>query len=98
MPHNGSCLQVNPWFLYAGRDFAFINRIKQCGTWSFIAASGNPSPTTLTNQGFPTSVTNGGLRVNVRTPSSAQRPGEWGMPLDGRRPEHSNLVRQLAYH
>lgn len=76
MPHNGSPLQANMNFL-GGTEDPFINRIKQAQEWSFVDNSGSPLPTAADVNGYPTSLSNGGLYTAFPLPTPSEISGRW---------------------
>lgn len=77
MAHNGSRLQVNFNALNFGGEDAFLNRVKQGSRWSFGDSSGVPLPSTLNANGYPTSISNGGVATYFKIASQASKPLNW---------------------
>lgn len=57
--------------------------MKHGGRWAFIDNSGVPLPSTLDANGYPTSISNGGVYSTVSIPSQAERPGNWKVRWTG---------------
>lgn len=80
---NGGRSQVNPTFLSGGGDFPFLNCMKTSQGWDFIDGSGWPEPSTLDANGYPTSISHGGVRTVFYVPSQAVRPGNYVITWSG---------------
>jgi hypothetical protein len=78
--HNGGRSQVNLNYLQTGGDYPFINHVKTGQYWSFIT---NPSPTapvppdSLDSDGYPTTITNGGVFTRFFIPPQSARSGAY---------------------
>lgn len=77
MSHNGGRSQVNFWFLQTGGDYPFLNHLKTAQAWQFNDNSGAPEPSSLNANGYPVSISNGGVFTVFFIPSQANRPGNW---------------------
>lgn len=80
---NGGRSQVNLNFLQTGGDFPFLNCMKTGQSWSFMDNSGWPAPDTLDANGYPTSISNGGVFTVFFVPSQSARPGTYVATWDG---------------
>src|ERR1700754_1718324 len=58
---NGGRSQVNLNFLQIGGDFPFLNCLKTAQSWTFIDNSGPADPSALDRDGYPTSISHGGV-------------------------------------
>lgn len=83
MPHNGGLLQINPSFLQIGNDFAFLNAVKHGQEWSLVDNSGAPSPNTLSANGYPINISNGGVYTRTFVALQADRPGRYVCRFSG---------------
>lgn len=75
--HNGSMVQCNPYFGQTGYDYLYLNALKSAQEWSFVDNSGPPVPDTLDSNGYPTSISNGGVYTIFGVPNATKRPGNW---------------------
>ncbi|WP_156795534.1 hypothetical protein [Bradyrhizobium icense] len=80
---NGGRSQVNLNFLQVGGDFPFLNCLKTAQAWSLLDNSGFPDPLTLDSDGYPVSISNGGVYTVFFVPSQAERPGNYVVAWDG---------------
>lgn len=80
---NGGKSQVNLNLLQIGGDYPFLNCMKTAQAWSLIDNSGGADPSTLDSDGYPTSITNGGVYTVFFVPAQAQRPGKYVITWDG---------------
>lgn len=80
---NGGRSQVNLNFLQVGGDFPFLNCLKTAQSWTFIDNSGPADPSTLDGDGYPTSISNGGVYTVFFVPSQAARPGNYVITWTG---------------
>jgi hypothetical protein len=95
MPHNGKRSQVNFWFL--GGSDVFMNYFKVSSRLTFQDNSGVPAPDTYNENGYLTSVSNGGVYTTFSVPSMDYRPGNYVLGWSGgatrnRRNFTNNLV------
>lgn len=74
---NGGKSQINFNFLQIGGDFPFLNCLKTAQYWTLIDNSGQPNPATLDSDGYPISITNGGVYTAFYVPTQAERPGNY---------------------
>src|SRR5689334_23053599 len=58
---NGGRSQVNLNFLQIGGDYPFLNCLKNAQSWTYLDNSGAVDPGTLDSDGYPISISNGGL-------------------------------------
>lgn len=75
--HNGGRTQVNLNGLQSAGDFAFLNCMKTAQAWGTISNAGPPDPSTLDSDGYPTSITNGGVYTKFFVPTQAKRLGNY---------------------
>jgi hypothetical protein len=80
---NGGRSQVNLNFLQFGGDYPFLNCLKAAQSWSHIDNSGPPEPNTLDSDGYPTSISHGGVYTVFFVPSQAARPGNYVITWSG---------------
>lgn len=80
---NGGRSQVNLSFLQIGGDYPFLNCLKTAQSWSFIDNSGPPEPSMLDGDGYPTSISHGGVYTVFFVPSQAARPGNYVITWSG---------------
>ncbi|WP_143039612.1 MULTISPECIES: hypothetical protein [Bradyrhizobium] len=80
---NGGRSQVNLNFLQIGGDYPFLNCLKTAQSWALLDNSGYPDPATLDSDGYPTSITNGGVYTVFFIPPQIQRPGNYVVTWDG---------------
>jgi hypothetical protein len=83
MAHNGGRSQLNFWFANAGREFPFCNTLKTAINWVSVDDTVRPSPSILNAQGYPTSISNGGVKCGVNIPTQTTRPGNWVLRWTG---------------
>ena len=81
--HNGGRSQVNLNFLQTGGDFPFLNMLKTAQSWSLADNSGVPLPSTLDANGYPSTITNGGVFTVFFVPSQSVKPGNYVVTWDG---------------
>lgn len=74
MAHNGGRFQTQPWFLYLGGMWPFINKIKCSVYWEY--AAGRPAASILNANGYPTSVAGGSLHLVVQDEGTTYRTGK----------------------
>src|SRR5438128_304629 len=72
---NGGRSQVNLNFPQWGGDYPFLNCFKTAQQWSLCDNSGPPEPNTLDGDGYPLSISRGGVYTVHFVPSQAARPG-----------------------
>lgn len=83
MPHNGGLSQLNFNFLGNTGSWPFLNLQKNpTAQWTFVDNQGYPAPDTLDANGYPTSISHGGVYKSVPTPTQAQRPGRIAVTWD----------------
>jgi hypothetical protein len=75
--------QVNLGFLGNSGDYPFLNCLKTAQNWSLSDDSGWPDPSTLDSDGYPTSISNGGVYTVFWVPSQASRPGNYVITWSG---------------
>ncbi|WP_271605841.1 hypothetical protein [Bradyrhizobium sp. CCBAU 11434] len=80
---NGGRTQVNLNFLQTGGDYPFINCMKTAQSWTLMDNSGSPEPTSLDANGYPISITRGGVYTVFFVPSQASRPGNYVITWNG---------------
>ena len=80
---NGGRSQVNLNFLQIGGDYPFLNCMKTAQSWSFIDNSGPPDPSTLDSNGYPISISHGGVYTVFFVPLQAARPGNYVITWNG---------------
>jgi hypothetical protein len=80
---NGGRSQVNLNFLQTGGDYPFLNCLKTAQSWSLLDNTGFPLPSTLDADGYPTSISNGGVYTVFFVPSQSARPGSYVVTWDG---------------
>lgn len=81
---NGGRSQVNVSHLQAGGGFPFLNCLKTAQVWSVIGGdNGRPDPTTLDSNGYPISLTYGGVVTVFFVPSQNARPGNYVITWSG---------------
>jgi hypothetical protein len=78
MAHNGGLSQLNFWFLDSGAaTFAFNNLLKVSRNPSLISVVGNPEPSTMNENGYPTSIVSGGTTREFWFPPQSARAGNY---------------------
>lgn len=77
MSHNGGRSQTNLSGMQTGGEYAYLNHVKTAQAWSLLDNSGPPAPNTLNVNGYPTSLSNGGVYTFFLIPSQANRPGNY---------------------
>jgi hypothetical protein len=75
--------QVNPNFLGNSGDYPFLNCMKIAQNWGLSDNSGWPDPSTLDSDGYPISISNGGVYTVFDVPSQASRPGNYVITWSG---------------
>lgn len=75
--------QLNLGFLQIGGEYAFVNYLKNAQMWTFVDNSGVPAPDSLNSDGYPTTITNGGVYTVFYIPDAAVRPGDWVVSWQG---------------
>lgn len=80
---NGGTSQVNFNGLQTGGEFPFLNVLKTAQEWQFIDGSGVPSPSVLNSDGYPTSISNGGVFTRLFIPIQSERPGNYKITWSG---------------
>lgn len=72
---NGGRSQVNFSSLQGGGAYPFLNCLKAAQLWSYVDNSGTVAPSSLNSDGYPTTITNGGVYTVFFVPSATDRPG-----------------------
>ncbi len=72
---NSGRSQVNLNFLQIGGDYPFLNCLKNAQSWTYLDNSGPVDPSTLDSNGYPTSISHGGIYTVFDVPSQTVRPG-----------------------
>lgn len=80
---NGGRSQVNLSPLQWGGGFPFLNCLKTAQTWALADGSDLPAPDSLDADGYPLSVSHGGVSTVFFVPSQATRPGDYVITWDG---------------
>lgn len=80
---NGGRSQVNLNFLSYGAAYPFLNCLKTAPNWTLRDNSGWPEPSTLDSNGYPISLSRGGVYAVFDVPSQASRPGNYVITWDG---------------
>lgn len=80
---NGGRSQVNLNFLQIGGDYPFLNCLKTAQSWTYIDNSGPADPSTLDSDGYPTSISHGGVYTVFMVPTQAARPGNYVITWSG---------------
>jgi hypothetical protein len=80
---NGGRSQVNLNFLQGGGDYPFLNCLKTAQNWGLMDNSGWPDPDTLDSDGYPISISHGGVYTVFFVPSQASRPGNYVITWNG---------------
>lgn len=83
MAHNGGKVQTNLYFSQISGDYLHINHLKHAQLWSFVDNSGSPDPTTLDSNGYPTSISNGGVYTVFYIPAQSAKPGNYVVKWTG---------------
>ena len=83
MAHNGSRLQVNFWFLSASGTYPFLNHTKTAQAWGFVSTGQQPLPDSLNSDGFPISISNGGVYTVFFIPTQTYRAGNYVIGWEG---------------
>jgi hypothetical protein len=94
--HNGGRSQVNFNFLQTGGDYAFLNLMKASQGWTLVDNSGFPAPDTLDSNGYPTTITNGGVFTVFYVPTQAARAGNYVITWDGNGTIRCNMSNTLV--
>ena len=81
---NGGRSQVNPNLPQVGGDFPFVNLFLWCQFWGFADSTGWPAPNTLDANGYPKTLTNGGVSTVFAIPTQAQRSGDYYLITTGK--------------
>jgi len=80
---NGGRSQVNLNLLQIGGDYPFLNCLKNAQSWSFIDNSGPPEPSSLDSNGYPISISHGGVYTVFDVPSQSERSGNYVITWSG---------------
>lgn len=88
---NGGRSQVNFNFLQVGGDFPFLNCLKTAQSWAFNDNSGVPDPSMLDVDGYPLTISNGGVYTVFFVPSQAARPGKYVITWNGNGTIHCGM-------
>lgn len=75
--HNGGKSQVNLSYVQTGGDYPFINHLKTAQAWTLGDNSGPALPAMLDANGYPSTISNGGVYTVFYIPKPAFRPGNW---------------------
>jgi hypothetical protein len=79
MPHNGGRTQIGLNDLQVGSDYSFLNHLKTAQGWSLVSG-GTPAPDTLDSNGYPISISGGGVNTIFFIPQQSAltgRPGNY---------------------
>jgi hypothetical protein len=80
----GARSQLNFWFTFSGGYYPYINYAHGGSLWNNQNATrGGPAPSSLDDNGFPQSISNGGVRSQITVPSSANYSGGWVLKWTG---------------
>ena len=82
-PLNGGRSQVNPGNTQTGGDFPFLNLLKSTQSWSLADNGASSDPSTLDDDGYPISISNGGVQSDFFVPTQAKRPGNYIITWSG---------------
>lgn len=93
---NGGRSQVNLNFLQIGGDYPFLNCLKNAQSWAYIDNSGCPEPSSLDGDGYPVSISNGGVYTVFDVPSQVQRPGNHVITWSGNGTVHCGMGNNLV--
>lgn len=93
---NGGRSQVNLNFLQIGGDYPFLNCLKNAQSWAFIDNSGPPEPSTLDSDGYPISISRGGVYTAFDVPSQANRPGNYVITWSGNGTIYCGMSNRLV--
>src|ERR1700682_6518056 len=80
---NGGRSQANLAPLQIGGDYPFLNCLKNAQSWTYIDDSGPAEPSTLDSDGYPMSISHGGVYTVFFVPSQAARPGNYVITWNG---------------
>src|SRR6266851_2034654 len=80
---NGGRSQLQSWDLSLAGDFPFINLMKCATGWAFMDNQGEPDPSQLDADGYPSKIVHGGVKciTNIFPPSS--RSGRYVLTWTG---------------
>jgi hypothetical protein len=81
--HNGGLSQTNFNFLQAGGEYPFINCLKTAQYWTYDDNSGQVSPSELDSNGYPTTITHGGVYTRFYVPPQSARSGNYKVTWTG---------------
>ncbi len=81
--YNGGRSQVNPWSLLTGGCYPFINHLKTAQSWALGDFSTVPAPDTLDANGYPITISNGGVATLFFVPTPEEYSGNWIITWDG---------------
>lgn len=81
--HNGGRSQIGLNLTQYGAAFPFLNHLKTAQNWALADGSAWPEPDTLDSNGYPISISNGGVTTVFDIPSQTARPGNWVVAWDG---------------
>jgi hypothetical protein len=73
---NGGKSQIQS-SLSSNGEFPFVNLILTANAWAFADNSGWPSPNTLNSNGYPTTISNGGVATVFQIPTQTERSGDY---------------------
>jgi hypothetical protein len=88
--------QVNMNFLGNSGDYPFLNCMKTGQNWALADNSGWPDPSTLDSDGYPISISNGGVYTVFYVPSQASRPGNYVITWNGNGTIYCNMNNTLV--
>jgi hypothetical protein len=75
--------QVNPSLFGNSGDYPFLNCMKTAQNWALADNSNWPDPSTLDSDGYPISISNGGVYTVFFVPSQTERPGNYVITWSG---------------
>lgn len=81
--HNGGRSQIQSNFPQVGGDYPFVNLLQVAQDWSLADNSGWPSPNSLNSDGYPITISNGGVATVFRIPTQSQRSGNYVLITTG---------------
>jgi hypothetical protein len=93
---NGGRSQVNLNFLQFGGDYPFLNCLKSAQAWGLVDNSGPPEPNTLDAEGYPISISHGGVYTTFFVPTQAERPGNYVITWSGNGTVYCNSGTQVS--
>jgi len=75
--------QVNMNDLQTGGAYPFLDCLKTAQSWALMDGSAWPDPSTLDSNGYPISISHGGVYTVFFVPSQAERPGNYVITWSG---------------